>query len=63
MGKAARADRVTGCNGGVWARPDPRGAADFVGRPGLRREEVALVGEVLTDIAVPRARASSRRAF
>lgn len=51
MGATAYLDRVIGCNSGFGAKPDPRGAADFADRLGLRRDEVALVGDGLTDMA------------
>ena len=47
-------DRVIGCDSGYGAKPDPGGAAAFADDLGLRRDEVVLVGDGLTDMAAAR---------
>ena len=54
MGAAPHLHRVIGCDSGFGAKPDPRGAADFVDRLGLDRSEVALVGDGMTDMLAAR---------
>ncbi|CTQ32834.1 HAD family hydrolase [Jannaschia rubra] len=51
MGLAPLVDRLIGCDTGFGAKPDPAGAADFADALGFARNEVAMVGDGLTDMA------------
>jgi phosphoglycolate phosphatase len=46
---------AAGCDSGFGAKPDPRMALAFCAAMGLRREEVAVVGDAVHDLAMGRA--------
>ena len=54
MGASAFLERVIGHDSGFGAKPDPRGAADFVRRLGLHPSEVLMVGDGMTDMDAAR---------
>lgn len=54
MGVRALIGRVIGHDSGFGPKPDPRGAADFADALGLKRDEVLLVGDGMTDMEAAR---------
>jgi phosphoglycolate phosphatase len=48
-------DFAAGCDSGYGAKPDPRMALAFCGAMNLAREEVAVVGDAVHDLAMGRA--------
>jgi phosphoglycolate phosphatase len=48
-------DFLAGCDSGFGAKPDPRMVAGFCAAAGLARDEVAVVGDAVHDLAMGRA--------